>query len=47
MNSRSIILLLAVIITASLLTWYFARLYYVDINNSRIEDIITQEVALL
>lgn len=47
MNSRSIILLLAIIFTTSLLTWYFTRLYYVDIINSRIEDIITQEVALL
>ncbi len=47
MNSRSIILLLAVIITTSLLTWYFTGLYYIDINNSRIENIITQEVALL
>ena len=47
MNRRSIILLLAVIIATSLLTWFFTRLYYVGVNNSRIEDIITREVALL
>lgn len=47
MNRRSIILLLAVIIATSLLTWFFTRLYYVGVNKSRIEDIITREVALL
>jgi len=47
MNSRSIILFLVLIIATGVVTWYFTKLHYVDINNSRIENIITQEVALL
>lgn len=47
MNSRSTIVSLVLIIATGLLTWYFTRLHYIDINNDRIEDIITQEVALL
>jgi hypothetical protein len=47
MKSRSTIVFLALIIATGFLTWYFTKLYYIDINNDRIEDIVTQEVALL